>query len=75
MKLKVRGRSNFSQKLLSELNDRLQKNEQSILMLNRRGFSSFMMCRDCGNVLKCPNCDISLTLHMDADNEMSLLWS
>ena len=63
--IKKYGESNFSQKLLTELNDRLQKNEQSILMLNRRGFSSFMMCRDCGNVLKCPNCDISLTLHMD----------
>lgn len=34
-------------------------------MLNRRGYSSFIMCRDCGYVDKCPNCDISLTLHMD----------
>lgn len=34
-------------------------------MLNRRGYSSFVMCRDCGFVLPCPNCDISLTLHMD----------
>src|SRR5699024_255986 len=33
--------------------------------LNRRGYSSFLMCRDCGFVLKCPNCDISQTLHMD----------
>ncbi|MCI1975635.1 MAG: primosomal protein N' [Limosilactobacillus sp.] len=64
--IKERGESNFSRELLGKLVDRLMKNEQSILMLNRRGFSSFMMCRDCGSVLKCPNCDISLTLHMDS---------
>ncbi|MDO4902958.1 MAG: primosomal protein N' [Limosilactobacillus sp.] len=63
--IKQRGESNFSMPLLAAINDRLQKGEQSILMLNRRGFSSFMMCRDCGEVLQCPNCDISLTLHMD----------
>ena len=34
-------------------------------MLNRRGYSSFVMCRECGTVDSCPNCDISLTLHMD----------
>lgn len=50
---------------MDALNDRLARGEQSILMLNRRGYSSFIMCRDCGFVLKCPNCDISLTLHMD----------
>lgn len=55
----------FSTSLLHDLKDRLNKNEQSVLMLNRRGYSSFMMCRDCGYVLPCPNCDISLTLHMD----------
>lgn len=58
------GETNFSPRLLALLADRLQKREQSILMLNRRGFSSFVMCRHCGFVLKCPNCDISLTLHM-----------
>lgn len=63
--IKRRGESNFSLPLLNALRIRLQQGEQSILMLNRRGFSSFMMCRDCGAVLKCPNCDISLTLHMD----------
>lgn len=63
--IKRRGESNFSLPLLQALDLRLQRHEQSILMLNRRGFSSFMMCRDCGAVLKCPNCDISLTLHMD----------
>ena len=44
----------------------LRENEQSVLLLNRRGYSSFVMCRDCGYVLPCPNCDISLTLHMDS---------
>lgn len=56
---------NFSPLLLEKLRDRLSKKEQSVLMLNRRGYSSFVMCRDCGFVLPCPNCDISLTLHMD----------
>lgn len=64
--IKQRGESNFSASLLNKLNDRLARHEQSILMLNRRGFSSFMMCRDCGQVLKCPNCDISLTMHLDS---------
>lgn len=63
--IQSRGESNFSTELLGALQDRLNKNEQSILMLNRRGFSSFMMCRTCGYVLKCPNCDISLTMHLD----------
>ena len=44
---------------------RLERGEQSVLLLNRRGYSSFVLCRDCGTVLECPNCDISLTLHMD----------
>ncbi|MFC6201647.1 primosomal protein N' [Lactiplantibacillus nangangensis] len=57
--------SNFSRALLVALQDRLERHEQSVLMLNRRGYSSFVLCRDCGFVLKCPNCDISLTLHMD----------
>lgn len=61
-----RGETNLSLPLLNLLVDRLNKGEQSILMLNRRGFSSFVMCRDCGLVPKCPNCDISLTLHMDS---------
>ena len=56
---------NFSPLLLEKLQERLVKKEQSVLMLNRRGYSSFVMCRDCGFVLPCPNCDISLTLHMD----------
>jgi len=58
-------RSNFSIELQQNIKDRIQKGEQSVLLLNRRGFSSFVMCRDCGFVLECPNCDISQTLHMD----------
>lgn len=61
-----RGETNFSQKMLTAVRKRLEKGEQSILMLNRRGYSSFMMCRNCGFVLKCPNCDISLTMHLDS---------
>ncbi|MTD40202.1 primosomal protein N' [Erwinia sp. CPCC 100877] len=57
--------SSFSLALQEKLQDRFVKGEQSVLLLNRRGYSSFVMCRDCGYVLPCPNCDISLTLHMD----------
>ncbi len=57
--------SNFTPVLLEAIQDRLDKKEQVVLMLNRRGYSSFVMCRECGTVDTCPNCDISLTLHMD----------
>ncbi|WP_390404883.1 primosomal protein N' [Lacticaseibacillus jixiensis] len=59
------GRDDFSKPLLDALQVRLAKHEQSVLLLNRRGFSSFVMCRECGYKVQCPNCDISLTLHMD----------
>ena len=49
--------------LIDKINDRLMKKEQVILLLNRRGYSSMLTCRDCGSVLKCPNCDITLTYH------------
>lgn len=58
-------RGNFSRVLQEKISDRLEKKEQIVLLLNRRGYSSFIMCRDCGYVLECPNCDISLTFHMD----------
>ena len=57
--------SDFTPVLLEAIKDRLEKKEQVVLMLNRRGYSSFVMCRECGTVDSCPNCDISLTLHMD----------
>ena len=57
--------ASFSEVLLDKISEKIAKREQVVLMLNRRGYSSFIMCRDCGFVPECPNCDISLTLHMD----------
>lgn len=56
-------RSIFSRKLQELLADRLQKGEQSILFLNRRGYAGFISCRSCGHVMKCPHCDVSLSEH------------
>ncbi|MBL4952629.1 primosomal protein N' [Neobacillus sp. OS1-32] len=67
--LRAENRSMFSRKLFSKLKDRLEKKQQSVLLLNKRGHSSFVMCRDCGYVVNCPNCDISLTYHR-AGNRM-----
>lgn len=53
----------LSKKLENKIIDKISKGEQVILLLNRRGYSSMLTCRDCGSVLKCPNCDISLTYH------------
>ena len=61
--LKNGNRSMFSLPLAEALRIRLAKGEQTVLFLNKRGFSSFVLCRDCGTVVECPNCDISLTYH------------
>ncbi|MFC5541303.1 primosomal protein N' [Ureibacillus suwonensis] len=61
--LKKGNRSMFSEKLADSIRDRLKKKEQIVLFLNRRGYSSFVLCRDCGTVMQCENCDISLTYH------------
>jgi primosomal protein N' (replication factor Y) (superfamily II helicase) len=61
--LREGNRSMFSRELFEKLQDRLIKKEQTVLFLNKRGHSSFVMCRDCGYVVQCPNCDISLTYH------------
>jgi len=52
-----------SEPLEDALSDRLRKREQAILLLNRRGYSAFVQCGECGDVAACPNCSISLTLH------------
>lgn len=61
--LKKGNRSMFSERLAESIKMRLEKKEQIVLFLNRRGYSSFVLCRDCGTVLHCQNCDISLTYH------------
>ena len=55
--------SMFSNKLFLEIKEALSRKEQIILFLNRRGFSTFVSCRSCGYVFKCPKCDISMTFH------------
>ncbi|MBC2102492.1 primosomal protein N' [Listeria marthii] len=65
--LRKENRTEFSTELLEKIKDRIVKKEQTVLMLNRRGYSSFVMCRDCGYVVECPNCDISLTYHQSSN--------
>jgi len=56
-------RSMLSMELYNSINENIKNNKQTILFLNRRGFSTFVMCRDCGYTLKCKNCNIALTYH------------
>ncbi len=56
-------RSIFSARLHELIEDRLSKNEQVMLFINRRGYAGFVSCRSCGYVVKCPHCDVSLTAH------------
>lgn len=53
----------LSNRLLEEIKIRLDRGEQSLLLLNRRGYSNYLMCRACGKVEECPNCSVSLTYH------------
>ena len=56
-------KSIFSRRLQELIRDRLEKKEQVMLFMNRRGYSSFVSCRSCGEAVKCPHCDVTLTLH------------
>ncbi len=60
-------RSMFSVPLAEAIRERLERKEQTVLFLNKRGYSSFVLCRDCGTVMQCPNCDISLTYHRSSE--------
>lgn len=53
----------LSSVLKDKIADRLAKGQQIVLLLNRRGYASYMLCRECGQVIQCPRCDISLTYH------------
>ena len=61
--LKNGNKSMFSQDLYNAISENLEKKEQTLLFLNRRGFSTFVSCRSCGYVMKCKNCDVTLTYH------------
>jgi primosomal protein N' (replication factor Y) len=63
--LKAGNRSIFSRRLKELIEDRLEKGEQTMLFINRRGYATFVSCRSCGEALKCPHCDVTLTLHRD----------
>lgn len=63
--LKRGNRSIVSMRLKEMMEERLQKKEQIMLFLNRRGYSGFISCRECGHVIKCPHCSVSLSVHRD----------
>jgi primosomal protein N' (replication factor Y) (superfamily II helicase) len=65
--LKAGNRSIFSKSLSEALDEVLSQKLQAILFLNRRGAATYVFCRDCGNTLKCPRCDVPLTYHLDKD--------
>lgn len=63
--LKQKNTSVFSRTLLKAIQDRLEKKEQVMLLYNRKGYAPFVLCRSCGDVPKCPHCDVSLTFYKD----------
>jgi primosomal protein N' (replication factor Y) (superfamily II helicase) len=63
--LKAGNRGIFSQEMLAALGRTLERDEQAILFLNRRGTATYVFCRDCGYALKCPECDTPLTFHIE----------
>jgi primosomal protein N' (replication factor Y) len=60
----------FGARLEEAVREALARGEQAILFLNRRGFSTFVLCRDCGYVARCPNCNVALTLHQERGNRL-----
>jgi primosomal protein N' (replication factor Y) (superfamily II helicase) len=69
--LKTGNREIYSRVLVESLAETISRGEQAILFLNRRGTATYIFCRECGYVLKCPNCETPLTLH--AENKIHLL--
>lgn len=65
--LKEGNKSMLSRVLYQSMKEALEKKQQIILFLNRRGYSTFISCRECGAVLKCPDCGISLTYHREGN--------
>ena len=63
--IKAGNRSVFGRQLLEALQACLERKEQALLFLNRRGYAGFLSCRSCGYVVKCPHCDVAMTMHRD----------
>ncbi len=63
-----KGNRVFSSEFIAQMTDRLNKNEQVIVLLNRRGYSTIISCKECGYTHKCPNCDIPLTYHKSTNS-------
>lgn len=63
--MKKKNYSFFSNELKKKIQETIDKDEQVILLLNKRGYASYIQCFDCGEVIKCPHCDVSLTYHKD----------
>jgi len=61
--LKSGNKSMFSRKLQEQMKERLSKNQQTMIFLNRRGYANFVSCRSCGEAVKCPHCDVTLKPH------------
>lgn len=71
--LKARNRSVFSRILQEKLKERIERREQAMLFINRRGYAGFVSCRNCGNVLQCPHCDVSMTAHKNHTGDVDTL--
>ncbi len=65
VELKEGNRGIFSRRLKAAMEERLRSGQQTMLFLNRRGLSGFVSCRSCGTAIRCPHCDVTLSLHSD----------
>lgn len=64
---KVNNREIISLKLQEEIKKNLLNKEQTIIFINKRGYSSYLTCTNCSYVFKCPNCDVAMTYHKKSD--------
>ena len=67
-------RTMLSNTLVEKIKQNLENKKQTILFLNRRGYSTFVMCRDCGHTLKCKRCNITLTYHIKENKLKCHYW-
>ncbi|KYP79756.1 primosomal protein N' [Ferroacidibacillus organovorans] len=68
--MKMNQQGLLSRALRDALKDSFEHQEQAVLLLNRRGFSSFLLCRECGETLTCPHCDVTLTVHRTPEHTL-----